>query len=591
MVLESGLENDSDVNRHDLADLFEKMSQDLTGGRATQESQAISDLSTLHISPKKSQSTSAFGPYTARNPGLKPAYTSQPYTQHFIGDSPPQVLGQRPAPPPPIQYNTTPMDMDMGPPPPDFGRPLQPSLLPLDWAPKWPNVLENHCKGQSIKNPTSDKNQHVAGKVDSESSEDTSSCPSKPRSQIAPTPNKDVESEQTPANTSGPDVPDLARVLSRTATEYLGLNLLGDDPQSRFFAHLLNDIERLQAQVKVLNFRLHQPSQPPSLEQVTNTGKSAEDLKPRMQVLHRVYEESPTGSMVTTYADEPQLSAAPGYNKWVLQGKERIFDLEFYLKSNPDICFVVFMEYGPEKRRNQNNEHQEYWHSSRKERMRIVGETFRQAVHSIGTCVLNETLAHEIEAPYLYFYHHRDKLSKLKYDENKGVREPSQLLWTYLDERYAAEYREADELISRGFITQRHLAKLYKPNEIVINFKGNKPEALMISMWPKESNEDTVTFQAWQWNFDGTVFRRVNSRPKETIPATTTQAQNEMRINDLKHIPCKFVPESMVRNLLARGRKYWDMRKRTFASYSGWDAWHEDRYVSVFFFLTIMCSI
>jgi hypothetical protein len=474
------------------------------------------------------------------------------------------------------------------------------SYLPLDWAPKWPGLFGNHRKAQSTTATSFNTDRDAVGDMDNTSSMDASAGPDEARSQITATFNDHGASEQASACSPGADALDLASVLSRTATEYLGLDLLGDDPQSQFVAHLLNDIALLQAQLRVLNFRLHKAHLPPATNPVIEPVEipaeiSTEVLKQRMQVLHRVYE----GSMnVKIYADQPE-HVEVVYMNWVLRGKEPVLDLDSYLRSHPDICFVVFREYENEKPRTGSEEWRPLRHpnpghdlldrpSSRKERIRIVGETLQQAVRSIGTCGLNETSAHEIEAPYLYFYQHRDEWEKVKEDENKDVREPAQQLWSYLDDHYATEYREADELIGRGFITPRHLAKLYKPNDIVINFRDHKPEAWMINTWPKESDENQINFEAWNWKFSGITFSRNELAVSVRIPARIAQVQLEMRINDLEYIPHRFVSDSTRTSLLARGRKYWDMRKRTFASYSGLDAWREDSYVRASFPVSVV---
>jgi hypothetical protein len=255
---------------------------------------------------------------------------------------------------PPMPYNTMPMDMGTRSHPPGFGpRPL-PDPLPPGWAPKWPDLLGNHRKAQSNTETRSNSARDAIDHIENTNAKGTSSGPRQSRSQVAATPHDDGASQQASANLLGADAPDLASVLSRTATEYLGLDLLGDDPQSQFFVHLLNDIERLQAQVRVLKSRSHKALHPPAPKPVTPMEISPQVLKPRLQVLHRVYynHETPMGNRLGIYADQPEHVELEGaYKQWVLAGKNPILDLNSYLRDHPDICLVVFREYGDGKPR------------------------------------------------------------------------------------------------------------------------------------------------------------------------------------------------------------------------------------------------
>jgi hypothetical protein len=95
------------------------------------------------------------------------------------------------------------------------------------------------------------------------------------------------------------------------------------------------------------------------------------------------------------------------------------------------------------------------------ETMIILNDDLRQAIQKVATCPLDATAGKdellEMDAPYLFLYHHREPLRVYSQSAVASLRTMIDTVLEYLDNNYAQEYAEATELISRGMITVYHL--------------------------------------------------------------------------------------------------------------------------------------
>ena len=138
---------------------------------------------------------------------------------------------------------------------------------------------------------------------------------------------------------------------------------------------------------------------------------------------------------------------------------------------------------------------------------------------------------------------------------------------------------EADEQFKSGVVSKRHLSKLFKPNQVIIRQTNNTPTAHIVSEWPGpfDEDEDYLGVGFWSWDFDGQKLKRREGRQalqfgvKEIIP-----------ISQLACFPLHHASQATRQTLINRGRKFWSMTQKYFASYSGWDAHHDEQYVSCF---------
>ncbi|KAL9579549.1 MAG: hypothetical protein Q9212_005049 [Teloschistes hypoglaucus] len=145
-------------------------------------------------------------------------------------------------------------------------------------------------------------------------------------------------------------------------------------------------------------------------------------------------------------------------------------------------------------------------------------------------------------------------------------------LLQYADKRFDVEFAEADSLFASGIVDQEHLEYLFKPNELVISEKYEKPAAFVLEHWPTMNRHGWITLYCWSFQTDGRGFAR---KPSifEILPidAKTTAIQN------LTIYPLKFATKEVQEMIQRRGEKHWDLRTATQVTYKGWDA-AQDQY-------------
>ncbi|KAK8112173.1 P-loop containing nucleoside triphosphate hydrolase protein [Apiospora kogelbergensis] len=188
-------------------------------------------------------------------------------------------------------------------------------------------------------------------------------------------------------------------------------------------------------------------------------------------------------------------------------------------------------------------------------------------------------LVGEMSAPYLFFFHHYQKLHDLM-QQKSSYRPILDPLIQFLDQSYAEEYRSANELFQRGLVTAYHSAKLYKPSELLVvrdkytqtlraRVLGRVPDAV-----PFE-NKSIWKLECWSWSYNGREARRdswaeyTDAFPTEEVP-----------INGLQVYPLKYAKPKDIEKLRETGRRFWSMRHQGLRCYTGWDE-KRDRHYSI----------
>ncbi|KAG7118897.1 ATPase family AAA domain-containing protein 3B like [Verticillium longisporum] len=204
----------------------------------------------------------------------------------------------------------------------------------------------------------------------------------------------------------------------------------------------------------------------------------------------------------------------------MLSGKAKIANLESYLVKRPDICLVVFKRHD---------------------------------------CISSEKTLKT------------DKASKLNERDE------------WLKGDYGQDYEEADELLTHGYITAKHITKLYKPNHMVLSRQARGAlEAYVLGKFP-EIDKDAMAFQGWSWQYDGTELSR-----KEWSDTMNRVAEEErIAIADLSIHPIEFARGSDIETLDTRGRQFWDLRKQVYKCYTGWDKSRSNNYVDARFMVDV----
>ncbi|CAI6238217.1 unnamed protein product [Periconia digitata] len=590
------------------------ISKDATHGRAGEERQILSNLA------QRAQASNAFGVRSDDpTPAVDPGFLAPPPSL----DLPPPDLMSRP-PPAGSGYNSEETDDEDDDDKSLFDlarsssivsgkRPMATSTsakVPLDWQPRW---------------SSSSDTEFVAVTNEDEKTAISIATPEIKRRE-GKKPSSEVDGELSPEPRSS-SVSGLTETLAGVIQKQLKHNLLGPGPDSTMFKFLLDNIERLEWINIALNDKLEKlgnpekPISPTTKEQAdapvvaelsATDGTSARITG--VQVLHNVvcgnFRHDHDG---VYFADQPiyregqsRRSKQPTKK---LEGTIVINDVEAYIRCNPELSFVVFKSHVCEDQRFRyvrppfnlmcacrvcvENEllQQRNVGEMQSEQLRVVSPELKRALRSLGDCRIDGHVTGteddpQMSAPYLYLYHHRAQLNRKLREEKTSETEHLQRLKDWLDENYGNQYDEADQLFADGLVSQSHISKLFKPNQVIIKQKpGRDAKAYVVQYWPFLKGEELYT-QVWSWEYDGFELRR-----KRKLLSLTFHSQENMRVTDLKVFPLEYAPQSLVDSVIKRGQKYWSMRNGKFVSYSGLDSLREESYQNNRFMIDIKTHI
>lgn len=374
------------------------------------------------------------------------------------------------------------------------------------------------------------------------------------------------------------DGPNLAEALGGIADRYLNLDVLDHSQDvTRYVGYLLDTIHSLESRLYYNNARdlkMDVDQKPP--------GK--EEKVPCWRVLHRVIcSVSWHSHACFTFEDEPkyQLEAADEHKG--LHGKVEVRDIRYYAEQRPEIVFIVIKEHecGQSTRFRRDGEERL---TERRETMQIFSTTLNEALRSIAMFEPYEVdpsgrglFVGMMEAPYLFLFHHYQKLHDLA-DRNKSYKPVLDPLIQFLDRNYLKEYLSAHELFRRGFVTAYHADKLYKPFEpVIIRDSGKKVLRAGVLLFLPEKikmEKKRWNLDGWSWTYNGREARR------ELWNEYTDPFQaEEIPISKLRIYPLKYAKAEDIEKIRETGRRFWNMRHQGLRCYTGWDEKHDRHYV------------
>jgi len=383
----------------------------------------------------------------------------------------------------------------------------------------------------------------------------------------------------------------LAGALGRIANKYLRIDVLDHSQDiSQYIGYLLDTIDKLDSRLAYkdardlrINSDNESSKEPPvELEKV-----------PCSQVLHRVScSISWHIHNASTFVDEPRYRAEASEELRGLCGEIPVRDEEHYVQQHPEVVFIVIKEHECGRATLVNRDDNDQWKFKRRDRNRF---SERKELIQITSSALNKALKRiaefepysrnsdrfgwvvgEMEAPYLFLFHHYHKLHDLveHTDSYKSILDP---LIHFLEQNYAEEYRSANELFQRGFVTAYHSAKLYKPYEIFVVCENDSKtlNARVLEKLPERtSDKKSFRLNCWSWSYNGREARR------STLIEEIDEFQaEEFPINKLKAYPLKYAKSEDIERLRETGRRFWNMRHQGLQCYTGWDENHDQYYV------------
>jgi len=372
--------------------------------------------------------------------------------------------------------------------------------------------------------------------------------------------------------------PGLEGLLSRSIEEYAGYDLLDNSPQSQLYGHLIDTIARLRSEVKYLRFKARRGPQDcikcKTADMAAKKAKSEEKPVIRHQVLHRIFCEN-VGHYhnCSVYEDEPTRRKGQTGEDTELRGDKRIVNIDQFCAQNPDTVFILFKEYHCYKIDPlmidiiDRQDRKKLRISLRNERLRIVSPILQKALNHVAQCPPYETTGRaEMAAPYLFLYHHRTLLKDYASAKGGEIADHISLLLAFINEHYEAEYQEAENQFSAGIVTQKHIEKLYRPNDIVIDRNGLKDKALVVGSWLGLDHLGNLQLPCWYWEYDGLYLKRegynliINSPVDDGSPLSVIGV-----------VPIAMTEHKTLDYLRERGKKFWSMNEQHFTCYSGYD--------------------
>lgn len=204
----------------------------------------------------------------------------------------------------------------------------------------------------------------------------------------------------------------------------------------------------------------------------------------------------------------------------------------------------------------------------------------------------------EIQAPYLFAYHHRGTLNSYASKLDQPIRMQWELLMAYVDQAYGNEHKEVAQMLSAGMISPRFIPYLINRGDVLIYNDHGRHSACVASSEPTQNQSDAISdsedrpnivgevvelrypqtgaaefdrkAERWRidtqsWKLDG-FFRKHSEQMLLKIPIPR-RADGLIPIKELELYPIKYESPQLWSRLLRRGLQVWKSRARRYVTY------------------------
>ncbi|KAG5664934.1 hypothetical protein KAF25_008668, partial [Fusarium avenaceum] len=170
-------------------------------------------------------------------------------------------------------------------------------------------------------------------------------------------------------------------------------------------------------------------------------------------------------------------------------------------------------------------------------------------------------------APYLHFYYARDLFAKHEC-RLQSQKEHINLLLGYLSDEFGREFKEAEDLFSKGLVTRKHFHKLFGPREVLATINRAGHQIAMVSRYPPLPGSDPMRVECEIMDFNGKLvkYKRIVSIP---WPKNLSESDTAS-FGSLSAFPVRFDGQ-LKRRLRKRGKLFWKLRKRKLIQYTAPD--------------------
>lgn len=321
---------------------------------------------------------------------------------------------------------------------------------------------------------------------------------------------------------------------------------------------------------------------------------------------------------LNTFTDPPVLTQ----DRWgstSLLCSRGVDNLRYFLKSNPDISFVVFHDYNwfQEARANKTDPSHESMENEEEFKPRArsiypVSKELKKALEMIlddregySSLTSRYWTTNELSAPYLFIFHSRQEIPKIREKLSKPAQDQLDLFLEYVMKEFGEEYNAVDTLLQRKEILPQYLQYLIKKDDILVENKNGEYTGYRAESWPVESIRPTPnpsiatkygmpgneyepphesgvaskwTLNGFTWGFDGKFYGRWKQLKIEMSQQdsgleeaagdeTDTAPLKGQPITNLAVFPLRYAPEHIQKMLYHRGDILWKCRVRQLVSY------------------------
>lgn len=191
----------------------------------------------------------------------------------------------------------------------------------------------------------------------------------------------------------------------------------------------------------------------------------------------------------TSYFDHPEWTQ--GYRSIVSRIPVRNLDL--FLERNKNVIFIVYRDFdlAPPK---PGAKHKPSSPQHIRESIHPVSRQLRKTLEMMlkhdwryESMFLDFRRKREMDAPYLFIYHHRTYWKDILAHCPYSVREHLNLVATYVSKNYGTEYMAADALFAGRKVSAQYIQYLFQPGDILISRSEGQYRGLVARSWPQDS--------------------------------------------------------------------------------------------------------
>ncbi|THZ50551.1 P-loop containing nucleoside triphosphate hydrolase protein, partial [Aureobasidium pullulans] len=171
-----------------------------------------------------------------------------------------------------------------------------------------------------------------------------------------------------------------------------------------------------------------------------------------------------------------------------------------------------------------------------------------------------------LKAPYNDIYRSRETLQNRTGMTDSMTWPFVDYLISYIMSTMAVDYEEADELFTKNQVSEKHLAKLYRADDILVTREeGEEIAVICHSVHSQESGMISLACRLWE--FDASFHLGPKTFGLIWPRRTDTAIGDPMPIINLSIYPLKYGVQGLRERLLERGRMLWSCRFQKYVSY------------------------